>query len=220
MKIYAYNENMLSTAQKLIGGMLDFAVNGIGESLKHTYSSFIASPYSVKVENGDSGTIMGMSGAEIAYDILGISRLPKERMDEYSRQAALSRSPEYWSGWALAHYQWETSLSFDEINNIRDIESIILMYKKYHEIDLSHFSETMNRLYLDKNSDTKLKKRRNEAGLSQKDLAERTGIPLKTIQQYEQRQKNINHARVDYLVSMSKALSCDVELLIEKIQID
>ena len=49
-------------------------------------------------------------------------------------------------------------------------------------------------------------------------LSEQTGIPLKTIQQYEQRQKNINHARVDYLIAISRELSCEVEALVEKIQ--
>lgn len=36
------------------------------------------------------------------------------------------------------------------------------------------------------------------------------------IQQYEQKQKNINHGRADYIVSLSKALHCRPEDLLEK----
>ena len=59
---------------------------------------------------------------------------------------------------------------------------------------------------------------RKNAGLSQSELAELTGISVRTIQQYEQRQKNINRAQVDYLVRFSRALDCDVMDLIERFQ--
>ena len=50
-----------------------------------------------------------------------------------------------------------------------------------------------------------------------KKLSELTGIPLRTIQQYEQRQKNINKASVEYMIKLSQTLSCEVECLIEKV---
>ena len=91
------------------------------------------------------------------------------------------------------------------------------MYNPFHEMDITQFCDRMKELYISRNPDSQLKKIRKIAGLSQKDLAERTGIPLRTIQQYEQKQKNINHARVDYLISLSHELSCDIEMLVEKI---
>lgn len=56
------------------------------------------------------------------------------------------------------------------------------------------------------------------AELSRRELAELSGIPVGTIQQYEQRQKNINKAQAEYLVILSKILCCEVEELIEKTQ--
>ena len=47
------------------------------------------------------------------------------------------------------------------------------------------------------------------------ELAEISGIPLRTIQHYEQRQKDINHARAENLIILSKVLNCKVEDLIE-----
>lgn len=73
-------------------------------------------------------------------------------------------------------------------------------------------------LYLAANPDTNLKKKRNQAGYSQKQLAELSGVPMRTIQQYEQRQKNIYKAQVECLLKLSTALCCDVESLIEKVK--
>lgn len=108
-------------------------------------------------------------------------------------------------------------MTFAEINDIADIELVCQMYRKYHEMDITQFADRLDELYREKNTDTKLKYMRTRLGLSQRELAERSGIPLKTIQQYEQRQKNINHANVDYLIALSKSLYCDIEMLIEKV---
>ena len=54
---------------------------------------------------------------------------------------------------------------------------------------------------------------------SQRELAELSGVPIRTIQQYEQRQKRINKAQVEYLLNLSKALCCEMECLIEKVEI-
>jgi len=37
-------------------------------------------------------------------------------------------------------------------------------------------------------------------------------------QQYEQRQKNINKAQVEYLLMLAQALCCRVEDLVEKVE--
>ena len=91
------------------------------------------------------------------------------------------------------------------------------LYAPYHEMDIRHFVDEMNELYRQENTETRLKRMRLLAGLTQKQLSEKAGIPLRTIQQYEQRQKNINKAQVDYLLSLSSVLCCDIDLLIEKV---
>lgn len=49
----------------------------------------------------------------------------------------------------------------------------------------------------------------------QRELAEKADVPLRTIQQYEQKQKNINHARVDYVIRLAQALYCRPDDLME-----
>ena len=54
------------------------------------------------------------------------------------------------------------------------------------------------------------------AGFVLRGLAEKTGIPIRTIQQYEQRQKDINRASGQYLLQFASALNCRMEDLMEE----
>lgn len=76
----------------------------------------------------------------------------------------------------------------------------------------------MNELYRDAQQETNLKQLRKRAGLGQSELAEASGVPLRTIQQYEQRQKSINKAQAQYLIMLARALYCNAEDLIEYIE--
>ncbi len=60
--------------------------------------------------------------------------------------------------------------------------------------------------------ETNLKMRRLAVGLRQRRLAELSGIPLRTIQQYEQCQKNINRAATEYIAMLAKVLRCDEKI--------
>ena len=63
--------------------------------------------------------------------------------------------------------------------------------------------------------DTRLKQMRLRNGLSQRELSEASKVPLRTIQQYEQRQKNINKAGAEYVIDLASALNCDPGMLLE-----
>ena len=89
------------------------------------------------------------------------------------------------------------------------------MYDKYHEMDIMHFVERINDLRSNVRSTTYLRKYREMMGYSQSELAYITGIPVRTLQQYEQGRKALSRARVDYVISLSKALNVDASLLIE-----
>lgn len=58
------------------------------------------------------------------------------------------------------------------------------------------------------NPTTQLQQRRVDAGLSQRQLADLSGIPVRTIQQYEQRQKDLTHAAYATVSALARALSC------------
>lgn len=207
--IHAYDKNYLSKAQNNLASMLDFAVYDLDEDLSLFYQKFLHSKICPKFERGESTVIVGKSGVELALDVM------KDESLASKYQPAANRSSEYWCGWALAYFQWYTNLSFKEINNYIPISEILAMYSPYHEMDVSQFCDKMIELYNKRKNKTNLKALRLDAGLSQSELAEISDIPIRTIQQYEQNQKNINAAKAETVVKLAKALNCTVESLVE-----
>lgn len=63
---------------------------------------------------------------------------------------------------------------------------------------------------------SKLKLVRIQKGMKQAELAERSGVPLKCIGNYEQLRRDINRARVDIVYRLALALGCQIEELLEK----
>ena len=64
--------------------------------------------------------------------------------------------------------------------------------------------------------DTNLKRFRTSYGCTQAELAKRSGVTLRSIQMYEQRNKDINKASADALYRISRVLGCNMESLLEK----
>lgn len=211
--IHAYDKVYLEKARVAMGRMLDFAVYDLKYEISRFFELFISSGVAARFEKGDFSIIVGMSGVELAYYVLEQANVKIERVKP---NYTIDRSEEYWTGWALAYYQWETALKFEDIIQQVPITQMVQLYSPYHEMDIRHFCDKMNELYRSAKPETNLKQFRQKAELSQKQLAELSGVPLRTIQQYEQRQKSINKARVEYLVMLARVLYCSVEDLIEK----
>lgn len=57
---------------------------------------------------------------------------------------------------------------------------------------------------------SRLKYMREQAGLSQAALAEKSGVNLRTLQMYEQGGKDINKAQVLTVLQLAEALECDI----------
>lgn len=211
--IPAYDKVYLEKARTTLGRMLDFAVYDLKYEANEFFDLFIESGVSTRFETGDYTVLVGKSGIELAYEVLDKSHTAYEHIKP---SYTANRSVEYWLGWALAYYQWETSLSFAELTHYVPLHDIAALYSPYHEMDIRHFVDRMNELYRFAKPDTNLKQIRQHMDLSQRDLAVLSDIPIRTIQQYEQRQKNINKAQAEYLIRLSRALCCNVEDLIEK----
>lgn len=210
--IYAYDKIYLDKARTALGRMFDFAVYDLNYDIATFFELFIKSGVAAQFETGDFTLLAGMSGVELTYEVLEQSGTELPRI---TPNYTINRSEEYWTGWALAYYQWETSMSFAEIVQYVPIKDIIALYSPYHEMDIRQFVDKMNALYKAAKPETNLKLLRKISGLSQRELAEQSGVPLRTIQQYEQRRKDINKAQAEYLVMFAKVLYCRVEDLIE-----
>ena len=212
--IHAYDKVYLDKSRTALGRMLDFAVYELNYDIAEFFDLFIASGIAERFGEGDFSITVGMSGVELAYEVLEQSNIHIARIKP---NYPVDRSEEYWTGWALAYYQWETALRFDEIIQYIPIKEIQELYCPYHEMDIRQFVDKMNELYTTAKPETNLKSIRQKAGLSQRQLAEMSGVPLRAIQQYEQKQKNINKAQAEYLAMLAQALCCNMWDLLEKV---
>lgn len=235
--IRAYDEILSERAAGTLGGMLDFAVRGLHMDISAVLSLFAASNTASRFEAGDIRLIAGMSGAELAYEVLDSSGIAYERAAPRRSQRPGS---EYWYGYALALTQWRCAVSFSEaaealpaadfiaeLNSKRRdlLEGLPLdlsdsgrteALSELSEAFASEACEAFEKRRSERSAGvTPLKKARIKSGLSQSGLAKAAGIPVRTLQQYEQRQKELSRARSDYLISLSRALGCDPASLLE-----
>ena len=238
--MHAYDKVCLYRASDTLGCMLDYSVYSRHYDISTMIDLFIASGTAALFECGDIRTIAGMSGVELSYEVLEKSGIIFERTQPRYTKAL---SPEYWCGFTLANIQWETCLSFDKIISIFPPSSFIsdfvgsrLSFLDSLPFDISdeersakarafgkQFAADAVSAFISKDSvsnkskaseETPLKKMRNKNGLSQSDLAKASGVPVRTIQQYEQRRKDLSKARAEYLVALARVLGCDPSSLI------
>lgn len=211
--MYAYDYNLFPKAQLSLASMFDYAVGRCEYELEDFYQKFTNSKYVERVEHGDSRVLAGMSGIELAMMIM---------MDAGDQSRILEpvypvgTGNDFWLGWVLAQYQWVNALPFTKITEYVPIRMIHNMYSKYHEMDIRQFDDALDEMRSRNASQSSLKRLRTYAGLSQSELATLTEIPLRTIQQYESKGKDICKANVDYCIRLSKALHCDIEMLLER----
>ncbi|MCI9475028.1 MAG: helix-turn-helix transcriptional regulator [Emergencia sp.] len=214
--IHAYTEQYLHDAMINLGEAFDYAVNACKMKADAFMELFIASGYADKFGKGNPKVISGFSGTELVMEVClksGIAINFPEAQIEYAASA------EYWSGWILAFYQWYTDQSFKDIHaNISMIE-VLKMYSTHHEAAEEKFLYTVNAILRRKKQTTKLQAQRKTCGYSQRELAEKSGVNLRTLQQYELGTKEIGKASVRAVASLANALGCRVEDLLETVAI-
>ncbi len=209
---HAYSELYLSDAQSLLANAFDYAINVCNLPIELFSWIFATSKYTKEYERGNPAIISGKSGIEFAQIII-FEAIPHEKFP--SPKFTQDRTPEYWAGWALAYYHWYTQKRFKNIFERIPLIEIISMYNTFHVMDITHFIEAMDTKYDERAKETKLKCIRDNAELSQSELAALSGVTLRSIQLYEQRVNDIDKAQVQTLYKLSRALKCDIEDLLE-----
>ncbi|MBQ6622687.1 MAG: helix-turn-helix transcriptional regulator [Mogibacterium sp.] len=238
--IRAYDELLLPRSEASLAGMLDYAVYSLHQGAPAFLALFTASGLAALVERGDVRTLTGLSGVELACEVMERCGLDFVRVRP---RFTTGHSKEYRSGQVLARCQWETGLTFNEILRDVPVQEILAMIEE-HQLEVRRqlmdvWPPVMNaddpaekarrdreavlrisRRVIQKVSsakhETHLKTMRLRNGLSQSRLAAASGVPLRTIQQYEQRQKDIDRAQFTYLVKLAAALNCDPLQLYER----
>lgn len=210
----AYSELYLDDAMHNLGDMIEYAVCDLMYEPDEFFGLFISSGVADKFEKGNPKYITGMSGFELTQavlDTVGINHEVKE--PSYISYKGV----EYWSGWILAYYQWYTGKRFEDIvNNGLTLSTVFSMYV-LHEADVSKFVDSANTI-INRNKEekkSKLHQIRKARGFTQQQLSDASGVTLRMIQLYEQKQNDINKAQVNVVLKLANALGCEVDDLLE-----
>ena len=205
MTTHAYSQLYLSKASRAVGNMLhdavlEFDINGT-DFLKR----FIQSDVAEQFESGNPKYIAGKSGLELFLEVV-----EKTTGESYNAELIenYERSPEYWVGWVLTHYQWYSGRTFKSIIDTIPYDEIIGLYGTLHEADIQKSYEVLDAHFA--NSESKLKIARKHCGLTQEALANESGLSINTIRAYERKSKDLNKAQFDIVMRLAKVLKCDV----------
>lgn len=211
----AYNELYLNDAMINMANMTDYLVNDCKMDMNQFFLLFEASGIAEEFACGNPKYVAGMSGQELAEEIFYRMGIRKKFPEHTFR---MERTVAYWCGWILAYAQWKTAYSFKKILQTIPFDDIQMMYPVYHEMHEDRFVEYLCTQveveHLDP-AETKLAFYRRMQAYSQRMLAEKSGVSLRAIQQYEQRQKNINKAAVSAVIALAQTLGCRPEDLME-----
>ena len=209
---YAYDEKYVEDAMNNLAEMVDYAVNACRIEIDDFWETFLVSGYAELFGKGVPKYVCGLSGTELAMEVLskmtGLKDFPDPRIEYYP-------GPEYWSGWILAYYQWYSGRRFQDIYEFIKMRDLLKMYSTLHEASEDKCVDSFDRMIRLKSYSTKLQQIRKDAGYSQKELAEKSGVNIRMIQQYESRVKDINKAAFITVMSLSKVLGCQIEDLME-----
>lgn len=211
---HVYAEHYLSDAMENLGEAFDYAVNSCNVTLDGFMELFIAGGYADRYGTGNPKVVSGISGTELAIEVITKSG---QTMDFPDAKMEYDCSPEYWCGWILAYYQWYTSRSFREIHDNISMQEIFKLYSTHHEASEEKFVDTVNKIIARKHNVTRIQRQRKRCGYSQRELAERAGVNIRTLQQYELGTKSINKASVQTISALANVLGCRVEDLLEQI---
>ena len=209
----AYDESYLNDAMDTLGEMLDYAIIDCGYGADEFFGWFTSSGIAEHFEKCIPKFVAGMSVVELAREV--IFRTTGRREVRPATQP-LDRSPEYWTGWILAYYQWYRALRFADIADGGLPPSAVLSRYILHEADITKFVETADRALASRRKHpTPLASIRRNRGMTQQELSDAAGVSLRMIQLYEQRQNDLSKASVSVVLALAHVLGCKPEDLLK-----
>ena len=210
--IHAYDEMYLDSAMNNLGDAFDYVAGDLNMDKDEFLKLFISTGIAEEFGNGNPKYIMGMSGPELVEEVMeeaGLRRLVPPNSEN------MNKDRDYWCGWILAYYQWYSKRPFKNIARYIKMIDIEIMYDLFHEAPEDKFVDIVEQMIKEKSEPTRLQEIRKKSGITQKELADRSGVSLRSIQMYEQRNKDINKAQLETVNNLARTLGCKMEDLIE-----
>ncbi len=201
-------------AMKNLGEAFDYAKCAYNLNMDSFLGMFIISGYAKRFEHEDNSILYDMSGSEL---VLNIFDKIGYRVEIVEHANNFYYSKEYWCGYILAYYQHKTNLTFKYIHSKISMEEILSLYPTLHEASEDKFIDVVSTIIKSRIDNSRFQEERKKLNLSQKELADQSGVNLRTLQQYELKTKDINKASVSSVIALAKVLCCNVEDILELI---
>ena len=148
-----------------------------------------------------------LSGGGIAVEY---SSLP-------TTEVRIEKGPEYWAGWVYAYAQWETAWDFGTIFRTIPAREALVLYSTLHEAPEDRFVTVLRKRRQQQAAATRLSAIRKARGLTQQALAEQAGVSVRSVQMWEQRNKDINKAQASSVLALARVLGCEADALLETV---
>lgn len=209
--IRAYDEIYLEDAMMNFAVSLDYGAAACKGGIDEYYDRLLVGNPVHQFESGNPRYLVGMSGIEFADKVIETTGGSVHAID----YVLADRSDIFWAGWAISYLQWFTGYSFERFR--RDgltIQAVMALYPTLHEADLSKFTEVAIGIMKAKKYEHPLQTQRKLCGLTQQELADRSGVSLRMIRAYEQGKQPIAKAEAGTVFSLATVLGCDAKLLL------
>ena len=137
----AYENHLVHTAQECLGSVFTLAVNDNDIDIDDFGKFFVKSGVAEFFGTGHPKYILGMTTVEILRDILKSAGMQTD-----VRFTVKIIDENYWTGWALAWYQWDRNISFESIFQKVKPSEVSARYHPLHEADITKFVHVMDTL--------------------------------------------------------------------------
>ena len=209
------NELLINnTAKKIInnfGFCMSFACKYLGFKANEFFKLFASSIISVEYVNANPKYVYGMSGVELAYEVLIDLGFDPKNINDYS----IEKDSNYWVGRVIAYIQYVNKYSYKYLAEIINLDLLLEKYDELAGEGLGYINEYVFKNLVSSNSKSRLQERRKAVNLSQSELAQKADINIRTLQQYEIKGKNINNASITSVMKLAQALGCDIDDILE-----
>ena len=187
-----------------LGDCFDYAVNDYGAEGSEVAELFCLSGVAREFERGNAWVVSGKSGVELFVLIAERSGNQTRPMPNLNNRFV--NTPEY-----------SKSSIFEDLLHVVPFDALRSLYYPWHEASEERVARLVCDMAKKASRQTKLALARKKLKKTQQDLAYESGVSLRSIQMYEQRQRNINEASVTSVRAIAKALHCNIEDLLEPV---
>lgn len=202
--IHAYNKLYLDTVMHNLAALFDLAIN-IENIDSDTFADMFSNSIIARgIEEKSPDILAGKSAIEMLMIILN--------KNVENTEISSNRTPQYWAGWILAYAQWYLNKSFKDILNVMPFSTLISLYYPYHEANEMKVIEIIQKLFPKTSS---LKEMRRKRKLTQEQLSLLSGVNIRSIKSYEQKENDILKAQIETILMLAEALDCSIEELIK-----